>query len=81
MKVTDLLLGTSSIIFGFLTLIDKQFWPVGISLIVAGFIFIYFSENLSKINNNEIEIKKLKEKLIIYERLSKIEAKINLKNE
>jgi len=37
---------------------------------------MYFSEEIYKISEHEQEIKKLKEKLIIYERLSKLEAKV-----
>lgn len=74
MKITDLLLGLGSIAAGVLTLINREFWQVGISLTIAGFLMLYFSEHISKISESEIEIKKLKEKLIIYERLSKLEA-------
>ena len=76
MKVTDLLLGIVSMTAGVLALINKEFWPTGISLIIAGFLVLYFTENVSKIQENFLEIKKLKEKLIIYERLSKVEAKV-----
>ena len=76
MKVTDLLLGIVSMTAGVLALINKEFWPAGISLIIAGFLVLYFPENVSKISENFLEIKKIKEKLIIYERLSKIEAKV-----
>ncbi|MBI4116121.1 hypothetical protein HY449_00070 [Candidatus Pacearchaeota archaeon] len=76
MKITDLLLGIGSMTAGVLALINREFWPVGISLIVAGFLMLYFTENISKISENALEVKKLKEKLIIYERLSKIEAKV-----
>lgn len=76
MKITDLVFGVVSMTAGILTLMNKEFWSAGISLIVAGFLMLYFSESISKILENELEIKKLEEKLIIYERLSKIEAKI-----
>ena len=76
MKVTDLLLGIGSMAAGALALINKEFWSAGISLIIAGFLVLYFTENVSKISENFLEIKKLKEKLIIYERLSKVEAKV-----
>ena len=77
MKITDLLLGLGSIAAGVLTLINREFWQVGISLTIAGFLMLYFSEYISKISENEIDIKKLKEKLIIYERLSKLEARFS----
>ena len=61
---------------GLLALVNREFWPIGISLLIAGFLMFYFTENISKISENGSEIKKLREKLIIYERLSKIEAKV-----
>jgi len=77
MKVTDLMLGIVSMTAGILTLVtNKEFWPAGLSLIIGGFLIMYFASYILKISENEFEIKKLKEKLIIYERLAKLEAKI-----
>ncbi len=77
MRITDLVLGFVSMVAGILTLIaNKEFWPAGLSLIVTGFLIMYFTDYTSRIVKNEFEIKKLKEKLIIYERLSKLEAQI-----
>lgn len=75
-KTTDLILGSASIFAGILTILDRQLWPAGISLMVAGFVLIYFANSISKIKENNLEIKKLKEKLIIYEKLNKLELKV-----
>lgn len=76
MKITDIIFGVVSIGAGILTLIDKEFWPAGVSLIVAGFIVVYFSNYISEIEEHKEDIKKLKEKLIIHERLNKLEIKV-----
>jgi len=77
-KITDIIFGICSVGVGVLTLVNKEFWPAGVCLIAAGFIIVYFSNYTSQIEENKEEIKKLKEKLIIYERLSKLEAKVGL---
>ena len=81
-NIKNLVLSLFSIGIGVLSLINQEFWPAGISLIVAGFLVFYFSEYFDQVNINEIEIRKLSEKLKIHEQLISMKGDIEyLKNE
>ena len=81
-KILDFVFSFLAIGVGVLSLINQEFWPAGISLIIAGFLLIYFSVYISQINNNEIKIRILSEKLKIHEQLITMKGEIEyLKNE
>ncbi len=42
---------------------NPEFWPIGLSLIVSGFLVLYFLSNISKIKENEEEINNLKKEV------------------
>ncbi|MBS3065792.1 hypothetical protein J4229_01975 [Candidatus Pacearchaeota archaeon] len=75
-KITDIILAIVSFGAGILSLLNEKYRPAGAALLIAGFILIYFSSYTAKINEQEREIKKLKEKLKIHERMISMEADI-----
>jgi hypothetical protein len=76
-KILDIILTAAMLGAGLLTLVDKEYWPAGVALIIAGFLLLYFSNYISQIEENTQDIQKLKEKVNIYDRISKIEAKVD----
>jgi|TARA_B100001971_G_C18186876_1_gene536180 hypothetical protein len=68
--------GLTSIIVGIVALLSPEYRLYILILYPLVLIFYFVSSYLNKIEDNIIEIKKLKEKLIISERLSKLEARI-----
>lgn len=81
-KILDIVFSIVAIGGGVLALIEKTYWSAGISLIIAGFLLIYFSAYTSQIDKNERDIKRLLEKLKIYEQLITMRGEIEyLKNE
>lgn len=71
-----IVLALVSIIVGIAALISPEYRPYIISLFPLLIIYYFLTSYFNKIEENILEIKKLKEKLIISERLSKLEAKI-----
>lgn len=77
-NLLDIILSIGGIFMGVLALLDKIYQPTGIAIMLFVILLIYFSQHVSKIEEHDIRINKLDEKIKIYERLSKIEAEIDL---
>lgn len=80
--VTTTLIGVGSVIVGLVAVISEEYRFLVITLGISLVTLFFLSSYIKQIENNLKEIKKLKEKLIIYERLSNIEARVShLENE
>jgi site-specific recombinase len=81
-KILDLIFGFVAIVGGILSLFKEKYWSTAITLIIAGFLLVYFSAYISQINDNEKNIKRLLEKLKIHKDLINMKGEIEyLKDE
>ena len=71
-----MILGLASLIVGGAALVSEKYRLYIILLFPLVLIYYFITSYINKTEENSSEIKKLKEKLIIYERLSKLEAKV-----
>lgn len=84
---TDRIVSIGGAVSLLLSIINPELRVSGIILGVAAFIIVYIDYSFNKlkeytkqIEENTEEIKKINERIKIYERLSKIEAKLGLNN-
>ena len=77
----SLIIGTVSLVLNVLLIKDNAI-RIAISIVIfLVIVSVYLTLMFKEIQSNTLKIKKLNEKLNIYERLSKLEAKLDIKGD
>ena len=76
-EIKATIIGLISVALGIVAIISEKYRVLIIVFSVALLVIYFLTTYLNKIDEHDGEIKKIKENINIYERLSKLEAKIN----